>query len=176
MIRAIRTAIGREEASAILESAAPVSAGVERRLFYPFHWFLLRCSTRTLLGRSAVRVSCLVDGRTGLCATTDPFELVELRISGNDVLDTKLPELDGRRVAERYVAYIVRGRRKALVRPELELLDGALVYKPFWVVCCTEGGATPFHVLVDGVTGRFHPLPVPPRAVNSRASTSSLSV
>lgn len=171
VIRAIRTTVGAEEAVAILESTAPVSAAVERQVFYPFHWFLLRCSTSTVLGTSAVRVSCLVDGRSGLCATADRFDLEGIRASCEDILDTKLGELDGRRIAKRYAAYVVRGKRKAFVRAELEVLEAALIYKPFWVVGCKEGSTPPFRMLVDGVTGGFYPLPtrsLPPTVSRAR--------
>lgn len=159
MIRAIRTGIGPARAAALLESAGSVSADVERKLFYPYRWFLLRSSARTLLGESALRMSCLVDARTRLCATADPFELEELRAPRDDVLDAKLAELEGRRIAERYAAHVVRGKRKALVRSELELLEAKLVYKPFWVVRCTARGDREFRTLVDAVTGGFCPIP-----------------
>lgn len=159
MIRAIRTAVGHAEAVDILKSASPISAEVERRLFYPFRFVSLRCSTRTLLGESAMRVACLVDARTRLCATADPFELEELAASHDEILEATLDELDSRRIAERYVAYVVRRRRKALANPKLEVLESVLVYKPFWIVGCSEGNSRQFRVLVDGVTGGFHPIP-----------------
>lgn len=159
MIRAIRTAVGRTEATDILKLASPISAEVERRLFYPFRFVSLRCSTRSLLGESAMRVACLVDARTRLCATVDPFELEELAASHDDILEATLDELDGRRIAERYVAYVLRRRHKALASAKLEVLETALVYKPFWIVGCSEEDSRRFRVLVDGVTGGFHPIP-----------------
>lgn len=173
MIRAIRTGIGPVRASALLESAAPISADVERKLFYPFHWFLLRSSTRTLLGESALRVSCLVDGRTGLCATADPFVLEDVRPSRDDILDAKLGELEACRIAERYVAFVARRRQKALVSPGLELLQTRLVHKPFWVLGCREGSGPSFRMLVDGVTGGFHPLPASAFVVDNEAAVLS---
>ena len=160
MIRAIRTAVERTEAAAILKSASPISAEVERRLFYPFLFVSLRCSTRTLLGENAMRVACLVDARTRLCATVDPFELEELVVSQGEILEATLDELDGCHIAERYVAYVLRRRHKALASTKVEVFETALVYKPFWVVSCAEEDSRRFRVLVDGVTGGFHPIPV----------------
>ncbi len=158
----IRGGIGREQAETLIAS---VSGGwtprTEANLFYPYFWFLCRCSTRTLFGESGLKVSCLIDARTKVGATADTFELEHVGVPAGDVIEPRLDEAEANRIAERYVAYVVRNKRKALVAPKLEVLEHALVFKPFWIVNCTNGSKPEFRVMVDGITGGFHVLSPP---------------
>jgi hypothetical protein len=113
------------------------------------------------LGESGLRVSCLVDARTKVGATADAFELEHVSVPTGDVVEPRLDEAEANRLAERYVAYVVRNKRKALVAPKLEVLEHALVFKPFWIVNCTNGSNPEFRLMVDGITGGFHALSSP---------------
>jgi len=163
----IRGSIGRERAEMLI---APVAGGwtprTEACLFYPYFWFLFRCSTRTLFGETGLKVSCLIDAQTKVGATTDAFELEHVGVPAGDVIEPRLDEAEANRLAERYVAYVVRNRRKALVVPKLEVLEHALVFKPFWIVNCTNDSKPDFRVMVDGITGGFHAL-APPAPLGS---------
>ncbi len=114
----------------------------------------MRYEVSTLLGKSGVRLECLVDTRTRVSSTTDPFELELVEANENEIVETGVDAPQALTLAERYLSYVVKNRRKALVRPRMEVLGERLVYKPFWIVDCTEG----YTLLVDGVTGGFHPL------------------
>jgi hypothetical protein len=111
-----------------------------------------------VFGESGLKVSCLIDARTKAGATADAFELERVGVPAGDVIEPRLDETEANRLAERYVAYVVRNKRKALVAPKLEVLDHALVFKPFWIVNCSNGTKPEFRVMVDGITGGFHVL------------------
>jgi hypothetical protein len=155
----VRGGIRKDQAEGLIAS---VSAGwtpcAEANLFYPYFWFLFRCSTRTLFGESGLRVSCLIDARTKAGATADAFEIEHIGVPAGDVIEPHLDEAEAKRLAERYVAYVVRNKRKALATPQLEVLEHALVFKPFWIVNCSNGTKPEFRVMVDGITGGFHVL------------------
>ena len=172
MIRAIAGDVSGGAAERVVQSSSPGwTARAERRLYYPYFWFHFRYTARTFLGRSGLRASCLVDARTRLGATTDAFELQTVEPDARDIVAAGIDETEARRIAERYTSYVMRRRRRALIAPEVEVLDRALVHKPFWVVRCTRDDASAFRGLVDGLTGRFHVLPSspPPPLGNSQA-------
>ena len=129
-----------------------------RKIYYPYFWFHLRYTTRTLLGNSSVRLSCLVDTRTGLTSTTDPFELERVDVNAGAVLGLRLAEDDALRIAHRYGAHAVLHKRKALVVPDVTVVERGLVHKLFWIVDGRKRRQSSFRVLVDGVTGAFHVL------------------
>jgi hypothetical protein len=150
----IRGPIGERDATRIARPAAGWSSPLTaRRLHYPYYWFTFRSTASTILGPSRMRVACLVDGRTGLFATSDPFDIVTRSVPREDVLDHALGEAEADAVARRGVPHAIQARRRSLVAEHRELLDCRLVYKPFWVVT----GETA-RVLVDGVTGAVFPL------------------
>ena len=144
--------------SAVTSASGEWTSRARRRLYYPYFWFQLRYTVRTLLETSSVRMSCLVDTRTGLASTADPFELERVDGDAGEVMEPRLAEDEALRIARRYVAYVVRNRRKALIVPEVKVLERSLVHKPFWIVDGTTRHESSFRVLVDGVTGGFHVL------------------
>ncbi len=129
-----------------------------RKVYYPYFWLHLRYATRTLLGTSGVRLSCLVDTWTGLPSTVDPFDLERVEANPEAVMEPRLTQDEALRIAHRYAAYVVQSRRKALVVPEVTVLERHLIHKPFWIVGGTKPHQSSFRVLVDGVTGGLHAL------------------
>ncbi len=142
----------------IASTSGEWTSRARRRIYYPYFWFHLRYATRTLLGKSSVRLSCLVDTRTGLASTADPFDVERLDPNAGALMEPRLAEDDALRIAHRHGAYVVRNGRKALSVPEVTVLERCQVYKPFWIVDGTKRRASTFRVLVDGLTGRFHVL------------------
>ncbi len=130
----------------------------QRKLYYPYFWFGLRTDARTVLGTSSAWWSSLVDARTGLGYTADRFDLEQIDADEPVLLDTRLTEEEALAVAQRYVGYVGRHRRRALVSSVLKPLGCRLIYKPFWIVEGTRADRPSFRILVDGVTGRFHPI------------------
>lgn len=158
----IRGGIGREQAeSRIASLSGGWTPRTEASLFYPYFWFLFRVSTRTLFGESGLEVSCLIDARTRVGATADAFELEHVGVPAGDVIEARLHEAEANRLARRYVAYVVRNKRKALAAPKFDVLEHSLVFKHFWIVKCTNGSKPAFRVMVDGITGAFHVLAPP---------------
>lgn len=151
-LRSIRGEVDAAEAARLSIGSRPgIERGVARPLFYPYYWFLFRETIDTFFGASSVRVSCLVDGRTGLGATSDPFDVELRRAAAGDVLACAIKEEQALEYGRRLMFHAPRARRRALVTARRELLERCLVYKPFWVVSSGREEA-PWSV-VDGVTG-----------------------
>ena len=152
---AIRGDFSAEACESVIRTASRASSPLaRRRLFYPYFWLQLRYKVGTWLGKSALRVECLVDARTQVSSTSDPFELEPVEADEAEVVAPRVDVAEALRLAERYASYVVKNRRKALVTPKMEVLDQRLVYKTFWIVDCAEA----YTLLVDGVTSGFHPL------------------
>ncbi len=165
MIAAIAGDLGKEGVERLVRSTAPErTVRAERVLYYPYFWLQLRFAAHTVLGRSAVRLSCFVDSRTRVGATTDPFELERIDPDERDIITPRVDESEAHRIAERYTVYVIRNRRRAFVAPTLEVLSCQMVHKPFWIVTCSRAQQPSLRVLVDGITGGFHLLNVSERA------------
>ncbi len=165
MIAVIAGDLGREGVERLVRSTAPEgTVRAARKLYYPYFWLQLRSAANTFLGRSAVRLSCFVDSRTRLGATTDPFELEHIDPDERDIVTSRVDEREAHRIAERYTGYVLRNRRRALVAPTIEVLSCQMVHKPFWIVTCSRAQQPSLRVLVDGIIGGFHLLNVAERA------------
>lgn len=160
MIAAIASDLGKEGVERLVRSTAPEqTVRAERKLYYPYFWLQLRYAAHTFLGKSAVRLSCFVDSRTRIGATTDPFELERLDPNERDVITPLVDECEAHRIAERYAGYVLRNRRRAFVAPTIEVLSCEMIHKPFWIVTSrSRAQQSSLRVLVDGITGGFHPL------------------
>jgi hypothetical protein len=153
-VRLIQGDVTRAEAEAVAGRALGTQqATLERELFYPYYWFLMRASWTTLFGPRGGRLCCLVDARTRVVSTSDPFETETAAAPAASVLGSTLEEEDAERLARRAARRTLGRIQRALAPPAFELLDHALLHKRFWVA--REGGR---RLLVDGVTGRVHPL------------------
>lgn len=126
-----------------------------RRIYYPYDWFLFRCRTRTWLGATAMHLSCLVDCRTRVSATTDPFEMQRLHADDALVMERRIDPGTSLSLARRYAAYTLRQKHKALVLPRIEVAERRPIYKPFWVVDCRMSDGMRHELLVDGLTGEY---------------------
>ena len=133
----------------------PFSTQGCQRIYYPYDWYVFRYRARTWLGATTTLISCLVDARTRVCATADPFRL-ENRTPGDDwILDRREDRNTTLALARRYAGHAVRQKHKALVLPRVDVVESRPVYKPFWVTDCNlKSGATQT-MLIDGVTGDY---------------------
>ena len=135
-----------------------------RRLYYPYDWTLFRCRANTWLGATGMNLACLVDCRTGVAATTDPFATERVAAGDALVMDRRIDPETALRLARRYAAYAIRQKHKALVLPRLEVVERRSVYKPFWVVDTRSKNGRPQTLLIDGLTGEHCTLPAGSRA------------
>ncbi len=136
-------------------SAAPFSMQRCQRIYYPYDWYLFRYRASTWLGATTSLISCLVDARTGVCATADPFRL-EDRTAGDAWMLNRREDRDATlALARRYADHVVRQKHKALVLPRVDIVESRQVYKPFWVAVCDPGSDTAQTMLIDGVTGEY---------------------
>lgn len=130
-----------------------------RRIYYPYDWYLIRYRAGTWLGTTTTLISCLVDARTRVCATADPFRL-ESRTAGDAWLLERFESRDAtRELARRYGDHAVRQKHKALLLPRVDILESRPIHKPFWVADCDLGSAATQTLLIDGVTGDYCALP-----------------
>ena len=157
---AIEGAAGPEDPGArFARAGTPYRIRDCRRVYYPYDWYLIRYRAGTWLGTTTTLISCLVDARTRVCATADPFRLQNRAAGDAWLLDRREGRDATRELARRYADHAVRQKHKALVPPRVDVVESRPVYKPFWLTDCNLGGAPTQTLLIDGVTGDYCALP-----------------
>lgn len=155
-ITAMQGSVGPDDWRATIGRARPsIAVTGYRKLYYPYDWILLHYQVKTWLGYNALQVSCLVDSRTRVCSTTDPFSTEDVAPDDALVLDPRIGRDGATALARRYAAHAVRQKHKAFVLPRVEVLERQSVYKPFWVVDCLLDNDSPQTLLFDGMTGEY---------------------
>jgi hypothetical protein len=150
----VRESLEANDALRIVNSIAGTdAASIERKIYYPYFWFTANCSTRTLFGKRTFSANCLVDGRNGLGATTDPFEVEESAVAGRAILATRTTPEMAEKSARRYLSHNLGRGLKMIGNFNIDLESRGPVYKSFWLVQC-EGTL----VMVDSTTGCLHSL------------------
>ncbi|HXV62578.1 MAG TPA: hypothetical protein VEK15_17900 [Vicinamibacteria bacterium] len=138
-VSSLRGAIGRDE----IERLSP-NARAEIRVYYPYHSFVSRSRGR--------RVHFLVDARTGLVATADPYQTETREVAEDDVLAVAVGADEARQRVRRHAARTLSRSGNA------RIFENGLVYKPFWILSLSSAPGKRPRMLVDGITGRVHPL------------------
>ena len=138
-----------------IQAAVPFSMQSCQRIYYPYDWYLFRYRASTWLGATTSLISCLVDARTGVCATADPFCLEDRTAGDAWMLDRREDRDATLALARRYADHVVRQKHKALVLPRVDIVESRPVYKPFWVADCDPGSGAAQTMLIDGVTGDY---------------------
>jgi hypothetical protein len=153
-IHLIHSAIDKQAA---LELAAPLSSAdqlhIERALYYPYYHFSATCQVPTLFAKQALTADCLVDGRQGVAATADAFEVTTMSAEPASVLQSILPLTTAEQVASRYMSHLLTRKTRSIARFDVELEFSAIVHKEFWLLRCGQD-----NWIIDGVTGQVHPM------------------
>ena len=155
-ISSIRTSISHSRAQNIVEqNARGYYTEVQKRIYYPYYWFFFANTVKTLLGVRTIRASCLVDLCSGQASTTDNFMQEEIEADMDSVLEGKIGEEEAYQKARTYVVHSTIHVMKALLCPEIVVLEKRILHKLFWIVKCSHPGKEPFRVIVDSVTGTY---------------------
>jgi hypothetical protein len=150
----VRESLKADDALRIVNSiAGTVGASIERKIYYPYFWFSANCSTRTLFGKRPFSANCLVDGRNGLGATTDPFEVEESAVADRAIMATRTTTEMAEKSARRYLSHNLSRGLKMIGHFNIDLESRGPVYKSYWLVHC-KGTL----VMVDSTTGCLHTL------------------
>ena len=154
VVALIRAEIGAGEAMSTVASVAGVTdVAVDRQIYYPYHWYRAAGSAPGLFGRRPVSLSCLVDACNGVVSTADSFTLDEVTVSGAVLVSARQDAGEAGLAARRYVTHALGRGLRTVANFNVDLDHRGVVYKSFWALRCGDS-----RVLLDGVTGRLHPL------------------
>jgi len=148
-IDVIEPGLDADAACDVARTLAPGSSvQVLRGLWYPYLRFDAECAVGTLAGRRVLRITCLVDGLTGLAASAPRFESNRRDVPVADRLVSSLAGEQAVRTARRFLSSHLGRRLRTLADFDTRLLARGTVYTLYWLVAVDSG-----QVLVDSLTG-----------------------
>ncbi|GGB31641.1 hypothetical protein GCM10011502_00770 [Oceanisphaera marina] len=156
-IQTISRRLSREDATALVEQW-PGDFRVNRcdPVWFPYAWFQVDCSLRTLWRQQQIKLQCLVNLCDGVAATCDPLRIERLAVE-DKVVESAMAMSAAALRALRYSAHAVVHKKRTLQYVKPVITEQNRVFKPLWVVAGTYGKEDiELEVLVDGITGGYH--------------------
>ena len=150
-VTVIRERLGDADAMrAVADVVGSAKVAIERRLYYPFHWYRVSGSAPALFARRPLTLECLVDARIGQASTADPFAVVRDTVPAGALLPPERDSQDAEREARRYASHALGRGLRTIASFELELEHRGVVHKAFWLMRCDGHG-----VLLDTTNGEL---------------------
>ncbi|ADC50080.1 MULTISPECIES: hypothetical protein [Alkalihalophilus] len=143
----------------LLSSIDPNSYYKVRSLvYYPYYLFEYRLDARGLLKLKG-NIGCTVDSISGRGAIIDQKPILNSTCNiNNDCLSPKMTLDSASHIAEEYLFHSASLKMKFLSMPKMKLINQQLFYRPFWIVSYNECNKENPPMIVDGISGTYHPI------------------
>ena len=155
-ISSIHQNISNKDAERIIERVSgDYIPQVQKKIYYPYYWFLMEYTTKHFILKRNIQASCFVDLRNKIASTTDKFHWEEIEVSEENVMEGQIGEQEALKIARSYLVHSAVHNMKSLIFPNFTLVQKMQMFKPYWIVRCQRSDLFEFKVIVDGATGRF---------------------
>lgn len=135
-----------------------VNFNVERIVYYPYYFFEYVMKKEKFLQGKTGRIGCTIDAISGVGALIDAVpQLEEREVEDHETIGCKLNDNLAEIEAEKYVCRSISYKMKILKMPKIHLETKNLFYRPFWVIT-GNGKKDDFSIVVDAMSGKYHPL------------------
>ncbi|KMY55851.1 hypothetical protein AC623_19490 [Bacillus sp. FJAT-27231] len=127
-------------------------------VFYPYYFFEYDISAKSLLKLQG-KIACTIDALSGQGAMVDVQpEFSTYLMEGEEVLPITIAENEAEPLAERFISQTLSQKAKFITIPRLHLSSCSLFYRPFWLAKYTKPGRGQQPLIVDAISGSYHPL------------------
>ena len=157
IIKTVAASIDQDDAYNIVKRHSDgFIVALQKKIFYPYFWVYFSYSVKTVFGRvKENNASCFVDLINNQASTTDRFAVEETEAIKDNVLEYDYGPESALETAKTYFTHSFIHNTRLLTTPEYEILEQMLVYKPFWIVKCSNHDKYSYKVIVDAATGKF---------------------
>ncbi|MBQ6401276.1 MAG: hypothetical protein IJI20_03210 [Firmicutes bacterium] len=125
-------------------------------LFYPYLLIEYDIDFGRRLEKLNERVIVMADMfRGGYSFARSRGSFARMEVEEETVMPVKMDRRKAIKEGPRTVYGEIMRKKKVLRTPDIEYIDDEVVYKPFYIVECTNEEGETFHILFDAVTGDF---------------------
>lgn len=131
---------------------------IQKLLYYPYYFFEFDISAKSLLKLNG-KIACTIDGMSGQEAIIDRKPTFSSRRQEEyDKLPVGIDERVARQIAERFVFQTISQKTKFITIPSLTVSESSLFYRPFWLAEYSLNEKGRQQLIVDAISGSYHPL------------------
>lgn len=131
---------------------------ISKLIFYPYYFFEYEVSAKSLL-RFNGKVGCTVDALEGRGAIVDVQpEFLKREIDAEYVPKVQVCDKKAKEIADKFVFDNASSKAKFITIPKIKLLSSTLFYRPFWLAEYDQVEKVERLIIVDAISGSYHPL------------------
>ncbi|MFC0558418.1 hypothetical protein [Halalkalibacter alkalisediminis] len=131
---------------------------LEGLVYYPYYLFEFKMNAKGLM-RLKGNIGCTVDSISGRGAMIDQKpSLYRGEIPEKDGLRPSLTVEAAYDKANEYLFHTASLKLKFVSMPQVQLVNQALFYRPFWIVTPSHKEEGYPNLMVDGISGTYHPI------------------
>ncbi|MFC5589493.1 hypothetical protein ACFPRA_11375 [Sporosarcina soli] len=131
---------------------------VRKLIFYPYYLFEYELGIRSLLKLKG-KTACTIDALSGYGALIDVQpEFSHRQIEAGQAPAIQIDEDEAREAAGQFIFENAMSKAKFVTVPDIQLLTSTLFYRPFWLVEYRLEAYEPKSLIVDAISGSYHPL------------------
>lgn len=131
---------------------------IQDLIYYPYYFFEYEVSAKSLL-KFKGKVACTVDALGGRGSLVDVKPMFfERTVETGRIPHPVVVEEDAISIAERFVFDNASSKAKFVTMPKIIEVQRNLFYRPFWLADFKLANNQQGQLIVDAVSGSYHPL------------------
>ena len=131
---------------------------VDTMIFYPYYFLEFEVSAKSLLNFNG-KIACTVDAISGQGAIIDVKpEFTQLPIVEENFLPIEISEDKAEQLAEKFIFHAASQKAKFITIPSVTIHSTTLFYRPFWLAEYNSKETRERKIIVDAISGSYHPL------------------
>ncbi len=131
---------------------------INKLIYYPYYFFEYELSIRSLLKLNG-KTACTIDALSGHGALIDMQpEFLHREIEAEQIPDIEVSEEEARKAADKFIFENASSKAKFITIPKIQMLSSTLFYRPFWLAEYGLDEHGQRQLIVDAISGSYHPL------------------
>lgn len=127
-------------------------------IYYPYYLFEFELKIRSLLGVKG-KTACTIDAISGHGALIDVQpDFLQRQIEIEQIPSIEVSEDEAKRAAGKFIFQNATAKAKYVTIPKIQMLGSTLFYRPFWLVEYKLEEYAERQLIVDAISGSYHPL------------------
>ncbi|WP_019416154.1 hypothetical protein [Paenisporosarcina sp. TG20] len=132
---------------------------VKDLIYYPYMFFEHSFERKNPLSPLKGNIGSTIDAVSGIAAMVDKTPVfITDSIALEKIIPIQLDQEKAKVLADDHLFRVISSKIKVLMTPKVELLHNVLFYRPYWIVEGKRKHKKPFSLVVDSISGKFHPL------------------
>ncbi|VEF47311.1 Uncharacterised protein [Bacillus freudenreichii] len=128
-------------------------------IYYPYLFYEHSFERKNPFSPLKGNIACTVDAISGIAAIIDKApSFIRASVSSEQIIPHEVDQEEAKMIAEDFLFRTISTKIKILLTPKMELAKYQLFHRPYWIMNVEQNKKKGFTLIVDSVSGKYHPL------------------